>query len=93
MLQDWEIVVRINPNYFRPTEVDLLIGDYSKAHKELDWKPQIGVEELCKEMVYADLKRIQDELHNSQEGITPIETLAHEEGGFLAWHDKNLNKN
>ena len=53
-----EIVVSINPRYFRPTEVDLLIGDYSKAKQNLGWEPQTKFEELVKIMVVADFKKI-----------------------------------
>ncbi len=48
-------VVRIDPQYFRPTEVDLLIGDASKAHKKLGWKPQTSFAELVRQMVVGDL--------------------------------------
>ncbi len=47
--------VAIDPRYFRPTEVDLLIGDASKARAVLGWKPSIGVRELVREMVGADI--------------------------------------
>ena len=52
-----KILVKVNPKYFRPAEVDLLIGDYSKAKKELGWEPKTTLEELCKMMVEADIKR------------------------------------
>lgn len=48
-------VVAVDPKYFRPTEVELLIGDASKAKKQLGWIPQYGLSELCQEMVAADL--------------------------------------
>lgn len=48
-------VVRVDPNYFRPAEVDTLIGDASKARKKLGWSPEFGLEELVSEMVQADL--------------------------------------
>jgi GDPmannose 4,6-dehydratase len=48
--------VEIDPRYFRPTEVDLLIGDAEKARRELGWKPKVGFEELVKKMVEADLE-------------------------------------
>ena len=51
-----KIVVKIDSNYYRPTEVDLLIGDASKARKLLKWKPKYTVETLCKEMVQADVE-------------------------------------
>lgn len=52
-----KVLVRINPKYFRPAEVDLLIGDHSHATKVLGWKPKIILEDLCKEMVNADILR------------------------------------
>ena len=50
-----DVVVRIDPAYFRPTEVDLLIGDSSKARKLLGWKPKYNLGDLVKEMVEADI--------------------------------------
>jgi len=52
--------VVINPRYFRPAEVDLLIGDPSKAKKMLNWSASISLDELCRIMVEADLKRNKD---------------------------------
>ena len=49
-----EIVIKIDPRYFRLTEVDSLLGDYSKAKKKLGWSPQISLEELIKEMIEND---------------------------------------
>ena len=51
-----KILVEIDPKYFRPTEVDLLVGDASKAERELGWKPKHTVQQLVKEMVASDLK-------------------------------------
>ena len=48
---DWEKYVVSDPKFFRPAEVDLLKGDYSKAEKELDWKPKVNFNELIKMMV------------------------------------------
>ena len=56
-----KILVKVNPKYFRPCEVDLLIGDYSKAKKELNWEPKTKFEELIKIMVEEDLKRVVNE--------------------------------
>ena len=53
-----KILVEVDPKYFRPTEVDLLIGDPSKAKKELGWAPKITLEELVNEMVDHDLDRL-----------------------------------
>jgi GDPmannose 4,6-dehydratase len=49
-------VIRIDPKYFRPTEVDLLIGDPSKANSKLGWKPEYDLKALVKEMMESDLK-------------------------------------
>jgi GDPmannose 4,6-dehydratase len=49
-----EVVVRIDPRYFRPAEVETLLGDPSKAHKKLGWTPTTTLEELVAEMVVAD---------------------------------------
>ena len=51
-----QVVVKVDPRYFRPTEVDLLIGDASKAFEELGWKPTYTLAELVKEMVLADVQ-------------------------------------
>jgi GDPmannose 4,6-dehydratase len=51
------VLVRVNPKYYRPAEVELLIGDASKAKKELDWQATTSLEELCEMMVKADLAR------------------------------------
>jgi GDPmannose 4,6-dehydratase len=50
-------VMRINPKFYRPAEVDLLIGDASKAQRELGWAPTTTLEQLCDLMVQADLRR------------------------------------
>lgn len=54
--RDYNQHVKIDPRYFRPTEVDLLIGDPSKAAKELGWKPKTSFKELVRLMVLEDLK-------------------------------------
>ncbi|XP_045499998.1 GDP-mannose 4,6 dehydratase [Colias croceus] len=51
-----QVLVRVNPKYFRPTEVDLLLGDASKAKQKLGWSPRISFEELVVDMVEADLE-------------------------------------
>ncbi len=53
-----KILVKIDPRYYRPTEVDLLIGDSSKAKQKLGWKPKVKLEELVKIMIKADEKAI-----------------------------------
>ena len=56
-----EVLVKIDPRYFRPTEVELLLGDPSKARKVLGWKHEITFPQLVKEMVASDLKKVADE--------------------------------
>jgi GDPmannose 4,6-dehydratase len=51
-----DVVVRIDPRYFRPTEVETLLGDPSKAKVKLGWTPQITVQQMCAEMVATDLE-------------------------------------
>lgn len=55
---DWKDYVRINPRYFRPTEVDILLADYSKAQSVLDWEPRVFFKDLVRIMVDADLELI-----------------------------------
>jgi GDPmannose 4,6-dehydratase len=50
------VLVRVDPRYFRPTEVDLLIGDASKAKRVLGWAPTTTIDALITEMVEADLR-------------------------------------
>ena len=52
---DGRVVVRVDPRYFRPTEVDLLQGDASKARAKLGWRPKVGVDELVRMMVDAEV--------------------------------------
>ncbi len=52
------VLVQIDPRYFRPTEVDVLLGDAAKARKTLGWKPRVGFRDLVREMVAADIKSI-----------------------------------
>lgn len=51
-----DVIVRIDPRYFRPAEVETLLGDPSKAKQKLGWTPEITVQEMCSEMVAEDLK-------------------------------------
>jgi GDPmannose 4,6-dehydratase len=51
-----DVIVRVDSRYFRPSEVETLLGDASKAKKELGWSPEISVDQLCKEMILSDLK-------------------------------------
>lgn len=58
-LKTGKTLVAINPQYFRPTEVDLLIGDATKAQKAFGWKPKVKFDELAKLMAKADWKKVQ----------------------------------
>jgi GDPmannose 4,6-dehydratase len=51
-----DVIVRVDPRYYRPTEVETLLGDPDKAHRKLGWKPKITLRELVKEMVAADFE-------------------------------------
>jgi len=55
--QSGKAVVKINPKFYRPAEVDILIGNSEKAEKILGWKPSTSLEDLCKTMVHADMNR------------------------------------
>ena len=64
---EWQKYVEIDPRYFRPAEVDLLIGDPSKAKKKLGWEPKTKFAELVKIMVDADMKLLSDHLAGKTE--------------------------
>ncbi|XP_078041319.1 GDP-mannose 4,6 dehydratase [Augochlora pura] len=53
--QTGEVLVKVNPKYFRPTEVDVLLGDASKAKEKIGWKPTVTFEDLVKDMMESDL--------------------------------------
>jgi len=55
-VQVGDVIVRVDPRYFRPTEVETLLGDPTKAKERLGWVPEISVQEMCREMVAEDLK-------------------------------------
>lgn len=60
---DWQKYVVEDPAFVRPAEVDLLIGDPSKARRQLGWKPEVNFAELVRRMVFADMQRLQGSLH------------------------------
>lgn len=55
-LKNGDVILRVDPRYFRPAEVETLLGDPSKAKAKLGWEPEITVQEMCAEMVAEDLK-------------------------------------
>jgi len=59
------VLVRIDPQYFRPTEVELLLGDPKKAKEKLKWTPKVLFEDLVKEMTLADIKMLEEGDHNN----------------------------
>ena len=74
-----EIVIRIDKRYFRPTEVNQLLGDSTKAYKKLNWKPKISLEELIEEMLEIDKEEALKEINlkNQRSAINknnPLET-------------------
>ena len=68
-LEVGKIVVKVDPKYFRPTEVDLLIGDPTKAMTKLGWKPKYNLAALVKEMVVSDVSLFKKELYIKESGI------------------------
>lgn len=64
---DWQKYVEIDPRYFRPTEVEQLLGDSTKARKALGWKPEVGFEELVKRMVAHDLEMVRRKVEGHRE--------------------------
>ncbi|MEC4888907.1 MAG: GDP-mannose 4,6-dehydratase [Nitrospira sp.] len=65
---DWKQYVKIDPKYYRPTEVDLLIGEASKARRKLGWQPKMSFLELVETMVHADLQHERRLLEGTQGG-------------------------
>ena len=64
-----EAVIKVDPRYYRPTEVDLLLGDSSKARADLGWEPKCSLEEMVAEMVKSDLDTARDELTLKQNQV------------------------
>ena len=65
-----EVVVKVDPRYFRPTEVEHLLGDASKARKKLKWKPQITLGKLVSEMIEEDSKLAKKEFMLKNKGFS-----------------------
>ena len=68
-LEEGKVVVKVDPKYYRPTEVDLLIGDPTKAMTKLGWKPKYDLAALVKEMVASDITLFKKELHIKNSGL------------------------
>jgi GDPmannose 4,6-dehydratase len=71
-----DVIVKIDPSYFRPTEVETLLGDPSKAKNQLGWVPEITVQEMCREMVHYDLEQAKQQVLLLNNGFAT--TLSHE---------------
>jgi GDPmannose 4,6-dehydratase len=65
ILKTGEIVVEVDPKYYRPTEVDLLIGDATKAKEKLGWEPKYTLNELIKEMVNSDYNKTKSKINKN----------------------------
>ncbi len=66
------VVVRVDPQYFRPTEVDILIGDPSKAKQKLDWKPEYDLKALVDDMMQSDLKLMKKDAYLADGGYKTL---------------------
>ena len=66
------VVVRIDPRYFRPAEVETLLGDPSKAREKLGWTPTTSLEELVAEMVAADVEEAKKEAYLMHKGFAVV---------------------
>jgi GDPmannose 4,6-dehydratase len=64
-----KVLVKVDPRYFRPTEVETLLGDPTKARTKLGWKPEVSFEQLVREMVEADLDSARRVAHLRQQGF------------------------
>ena len=71
-----DVIVKIDPSYFRPTEVETLLGDASKAKNQLGWVPEITLQEMCREMVHHDLEQAKQLVLLRNNGYAT--TLSHE---------------
>jgi GDPmannose 4,6-dehydratase len=69
-LDSGRTVVAVDPTYFRPTEVESLLGDPTKAQQKLGWRPTTTLEDLVKEMVASDLEDARKEVLNRAHGFT-----------------------
>lgn len=69
-LEPGTVVIKVDPRYYRPTEVDLLIGDATKAQQQLGWKPQYSLKQLCAEMVQSDLDLFRREVLLKESGFS-----------------------
>src|SRR5690606_12054157 len=74
-LKKGDVVVEVDKRYFRPTEVDLLIGDATKARTKLGWKPAHSLQDLVSEMVKADIEHFKKDVILKEQGYQTIRQL------------------
>ena len=74
-LKKEQVIVKVDPFYFRPTEVDILIGDASKAYNKLGWKPNYTFEEIVQEMVDSDIELMKKEKYLKKGGYQTIRSI------------------
>jgi GDPmannose 4,6-dehydratase len=87
--QSGKTMVKVDPKYFRPTEVDSLIGCAKKAKEKLGWEATISVNQLCQEMIEADLYRVREDCRRTTSGyVAPEKIVGSEEGCFISWYRK-----
>ena len=70
-----DVVVEVDNRYFRPTEVDLLQGDATKAKQKLGWSPKYSLDEIAKEMVEADIENFRKDIILKDSGYRNIKAL------------------
>jgi GDPmannose 4,6-dehydratase len=68
-LEKDKVVLEVDPNYYRPTEVDLLIGDATKAKEKLGWKPKYDLDSLIKEMIWSDIDLMKKDVYLKKGGF------------------------
>jgi GDPmannose 4,6-dehydratase len=69
LLKFGQTLIKIDPKYYRPTEVDLLIGDNTKAREQLNWQPKYDLKGIVKEMVLSDLNLVKKDQYLKKGGF------------------------
>jgi len=71
-IQDKDVIIGVDPQYFRPTEVELLIGDSTKARTKLNWQPKYDLKALVNDMMTSDIKLMKKETYLKDGGYTTL---------------------
>ena len=69
-INEGDTIIRVDPTYYRPAEVETLLGDPTKAHKELGWKPSTTLDEMVEEMISHDLDKARQQALLRASGFT-----------------------